>query len=56
VASHQEVATLERHKEKVMQLAFTPDGDHLVSASKDQLRVWHAASWSETDAEKEKSK
>ncbi len=44
------VATLEGHKEAVTQLAFTPDGDHLVSVSKDQLRVWRAASWAETDA------
>jgi len=44
VASRQELATLEGHKYDVMQLAFTPDGDHLVSASKDQLRVWSAAS------------
>ena len=50
VASHQEVATLEGHQESVMQLAFTPDGDHLVSVSKDQLRVWRAPSWTETDA------
>jgi WD40 repeat protein len=50
VASHQEVATLEGHKDWVTQLAFTPDGDHLVSASKDQLRVWRAASWAETDS------
>ena len=56
-ASHQEVATLEGHKEELMQLAFTPDGDHLVSASKDQLRVWHAASWAEIGAaEKEARK
>jgi WD40 repeat protein len=54
VASHQEVATLEGHKESVTQLAFTPDGDHLVSASKDQLRLWRAASWTETEvAEKQ---
>ena len=53
VASHQEVATLEGHKESVTQLAFTPDGDHLVSASKDQLRVWRAASWAESEAQKE---
>jgi len=51
VASHQEVATLEGHNEAVMQIAFTPDGDHLVSASKDQLRVWHAASPSYADAD-----
>jgi WD40 repeat protein len=50
VASHQEVATLEGHQESVMQLAFTPDGDHLVSVSKDQLRVWRAASWAEIEA------
>jgi WD40 repeat protein len=50
VASHQEVATLEGHKESVTQLAFTPDGDHLVSVSKDQLRVWRASSWAQTEA------
>ncbi len=49
-ASHKEVATLEGHQESVMQLAFTPDGDHLVSASKDELRVWRAASWVEIEA------
>ena len=38
-------------KNAVTQLAFTPDGDHLVSVSKDQLRVWRAASWAEADAE-----
>ena len=37
-------------QESVTQLAFTPDGDHLVSASKDQLRVWRAALFTETDA------
>jgi WD40 repeat protein len=54
VASRQEVATLDGHKYDVMQLAFTPDGDQLVSASKDQLRVWRAASPAETDAATEK--
>jgi WD40 repeat protein len=49
VASHQEVATLEGHEELVRQLAFTPDGDCLVSVSKNQLRVWRAASRSEAD-------
>ena len=52
VASHQEVATLEGHEESVRQLAFTPDGDHLVSVSKGQLRVWRAASWAVADAAK----
>jgi predicted neuraminidase len=50
IASHQEVATLEGHKDTVGQLAFTPDGDHLISVSKDQVRVWRAASPSEADA------
>ena len=50
VASHQEVATLEGHNKAVWQLAFTPDGDHLVSVSMDQLRVWRAASPAEADA------
>jgi WD40 repeat protein len=54
VASHQEVATLQGHKESVRQLAFTPDGDHLVSASKDQLRVWRAASWAKIEAEEKR--
>ena len=54
ITSHQEVATLEGHKEWVAQLAFTPDGDHLVSASKDQLRVWTAASWTEIEAAEKK--
>jgi WD40 repeat protein len=57
VASHQEVATLDGHKEEVMQLAFTSDGNHLVSVSKDQLRVWHAASSADIEAtEKEARK
>ena len=57
VASHQEVATLEGHNEAVKQLAFTPDGDYLVSVSKDQLRVWRAPSWAEIEAaEKESSR
>ena len=54
VASQQEVATLEGHKYEVTQLAFTPEGDHLVSASKDQLRIWRAASPAETDFVTEK--
>jgi WD40 repeat protein/serine/threonine protein kinase len=54
MASHQEVATLSGHKESVIQLAFTPDGDHLVSASQDQLRVWRAASPVEADAASKK--
>jgi WD40 repeat protein len=57
ITSHEEVATLQGHQESVMQLAFTPDGGQLVSASKDQLRVWSAPSWAEIEAaEKEARK
>lgn len=50
VASHQEVATLEGHQEEVTNLGFTPDGNYPVSASKDQLPVWRAATWAEIEA------
>jgi WD40 repeat protein len=56
VASHQEVVTLEGHDESVRHLAFTPDGDHLVSVSKDQLRFWRAPSWAEIDAAENESR
>jgi eukaryotic-like serine/threonine-protein kinase len=45
--SHQEVARLEGHKEDMSQLSFTPDGDYLISVSKEQLRFWRAPSWAE---------
>jgi WD40 repeat protein len=50
------LATLEGHKAEISQLAFTPDGDHLVSVSKDQLRVWRAPSWAEIEAAEKKSR
>jgi eukaryotic-like serine/threonine-protein kinase len=56
LASHQEVATFSGHRQSVAHLAFTPDGDHLVSVSKDQLRVWRAASLAEAGTEKEARK
>jgi len=56
VASHQELATLEGHQEAVEHLAFTPDGDHLISVSEDQLRVWRAASRSEADGTAKEAK
>lgn len=49
VTSHEEVAILDGHNETVLQLAFTPDGDCLVSVSKDQLRVWRAPSWAKIE-------
>jgi WD40 repeat protein len=56
VASHEEVATLDGHREAVQQIAFTPDGDYLVSVSKDQLRVWRAPSWAEIEVAEKKSR
>ena len=46
-ASHQELATLRGHEDLIRNLAFTPDGDHLVSVSKSRLRVWRAAAFSQ---------
>jgi len=56
ITSHEEVATLAGHREAVSLLAFTPDGDHLVSVSKDQLRVWSAPSWTEIAAAEKSSR
>ncbi|MFO1500395.1 MAG: serine/threonine-protein kinase [Verrucomicrobiota bacterium] len=51
LASREEVAMLEGHKETVTQIAFTDDGDHLISVSKDQLRVWRGATLAETETD-----
>src|SRR4030095_8510203 len=50
VASWQEIATLNALREEARHVAFLPDGNTLVSASPDQLRVWRAASLTEADA------
>src|SRR5262249_40052013 len=50
-ASHQQLTTLRGHRELVRNLAFTPDGDHLVSVSGDQLRIWRAASFGQADSQ-----
>jgi WD40 repeat protein len=52
LTSLQEVATLKGHGDSVMQLAFTPDGNNLVSVSRDQFRVWRAASTPEKVSKK----
>ncbi|MFO1498684.1 MAG: S8 family serine peptidase [Verrucomicrobiota bacterium] len=41
-ASLQQVATLQGHENAIKSLAFTLDGDGLVSVSADQLRLWRA--------------
>jgi WD40 repeat protein len=46
-----EVATLRGHRDGIFALAFTPDGDTLISGSRDKtLRFWHAPSWTEIAA------
>gem|GEM_PF-3077475 len=50
VASREETATFEGYEEEVTQLAFTAEGDQLVSVSRDQLRVWRASPWPDVGA------
>jgi len=45
--SLQQVALLRGHENSVRQLAFTADGERLISASQEQFRVWRAASFTE---------
>jgi WD40 repeat protein len=60
LASRQEVAALKGHEHQARFVAFLPDDNTLVSAGLDQLRVWRAASFAETDSlnnsEKEKKR
>src|SRR5207247_839958 len=51
LASKQEVAVLRGHAEWVRHLAFLPDGNSLVSVSRDSIRVWRASSLAEIDAQ-----
>jgi WD40 repeat protein len=52
MTSLQQVGTLNGHVAPVWQtcLAFTPDGNNLVSVSQERFRVWRAASFAETDS------
>ena len=47
LASGQEVATLQGHEGQVEDVCFLSDGNTLVSAGVDQLRVWRAPSFEE---------
>jgi WD40 repeat protein/serine/threonine protein kinase len=49
LGSRQEMATLRGHEDAILLLAFTPDGNTLVSVSPGELRVWSAASFEETE-------
>ena len=52
MTSLQQVGTLNGHAAPIYQmgLAFTPDGNNLVSVSTERFRVWRAASFAETDS------
>jgi WD40 repeat protein len=51
LASRQEVATLNGLDRRVNDVAFLSDGHSLVSVGQEQVRVWRAASFEETDRE-----
>jgi WD40 repeat protein/predicted Ser/Thr protein kinase len=51
LASKQEVALLRGHAEPVRRLAFLPDGNSLVSVSRDSIRIWRASALAEIDVE-----
>jgi len=51
LASKQEVAVLRGHAEPVRRLAFLPDGNSLVSVSRDSIRLWRASPLAEIDAQ-----
>ncbi|MBL9139130.1 MAG: protein kinase [Verrucomicrobiales bacterium] len=47
--SYAEVATLRGHKDPVLSMAFLPDGDTLVSISRESKRIWRATPVAQTD-------
>jgi WD40 repeat protein len=51
LASRQEVAVLRGHTEPVRRLAFLPDGNSLVSVSRDSIRIWRASALAEIDVQ-----
>jgi WD40 repeat protein len=50
VATGQELAGLTGHKSRITDVAFWPDGNTIVSVSRDAVFVWRAASWAEIEA------
>ena len=54
VATGQEVAVLSGHREAIIDLAFWPDGNTLVSVSEDRVSVWRGASFAENEADEKR--
>jgi len=54
LASRQEVATLDKHTQRVDWVAFLSDGNTLASVGLDHVRIWRAASLAEADGEMRK--
>ena len=54
LATEQEVAVLSGHKEAIIDLAFWPDGNTIVSVSEDAVFVWRGASIAEIEAEEKR--
>jgi WD40 repeat protein len=49
LTSQEEVATFKGHESTIERIAFLPDGNTLISASLDEVRVWRAASFEEAN-------
>ena len=54
LASEQEVAVLPGHKEAIIDVAFWPDGNTIVSVSKDAVFLWRAPSFADIEAEEQR--
>lgn len=54
LATEQEVAVLSGHKEAIIDLAFWPDGNTIVSVSQDKVIVWRGASIEEIEADEKR--
>ena len=55
LATSREVAVLAGHKAPIAGLAFWPDGNAIVSVSRDAVSVWRVKPWSEIEAEERRA-